>query len=151
MMNYKLLLAGTIACTSIIGKTQAQVHWEYSYEKIANDIFDIHLTATIQAGWHVYSQVQPSNAIATPSKITFAPNSLVALEGKVKEIGKKELFEDKTIGISSLQYKAYVDFVQRVRMRRPQNTRINGTITFMPCSQEQCLPATSQEFSIQIQ
>ena len=50
--------------------------------------YEIHMTATIQTGWHLYSQTQPEDAIAIPTGIKFTSNPLVTAEGPVKEVGK---------------------------------------------------------------
>ena len=46
---------------------QSPVSWTFSSKKIADKTFELHLTADIQSGWHLYSQEQPEDAIAIPT------------------------------------------------------------------------------------
>ena len=49
---------------------QNPVTWNYTAKKIADKKYELHLTATIQSNWHLYSQTQPMEAIAIPTSIT---------------------------------------------------------------------------------
>ena len=54
-------------------------------------MYEIHMTATIQSGWHLYSQTQPEDAIAKPTGFTFNNNPLLDLgrkDQRSREIGK---------------------------------------------------------------
>ena len=48
-------------------------------KKIADKTYEVHLTAIIENGWHTFSQTQPKEAIALPTKISFNENPLVQL------------------------------------------------------------------------
>ena len=106
------------------------------------------LTASIQRGWHLYSQVQPGDAIAQPTSFIFNKNPLLALDGKVKEIGKLEKYKDKTLDVSANQYSNKVVFVQRVKMRGKAKTAVTGKLEFQTCNDEKCLPPKTVNFSI---
>ena len=43
------------------------VSWSFTSKKITDKTYEVHLTATMQSGWHLYSQVQPEDAIAIPT------------------------------------------------------------------------------------
>jgi thiol:disulfide interchange protein DsbD len=110
----------------------------------------VRITANIQSGWHLYSQKQPDDAIAEPTKITFAKNPLVKLDGDIKEEGKLEKFRDTKIDppISAHQYSSRVEFVQMVKMKASAKTKVNGTVRFQTCNDERCLPPKTVSFSI---
>src|SRR5215212_1890179 len=76
------------------------VSWTFSSKKISDNEYEIKMTATIQKGWHLYSQIQPEDAIAQPTAFSFNKNPLVELNGKVKEVGKLEKYKDKTLGVT---------------------------------------------------
>lgn len=130
---------------------QNPVHWKYSSEKLADRTFQVHLTATIDDGWHVFSQVQPPDAVAAPSQIKFTHNPLIQLQGKIKEVGKREVYENREIGISAYQYAATLDFVQIVQLKTNAKIYIQGTIVFMACTNESCLPPMTVPFTLQLQ
>src|SRR5215831_11688458 len=92
------------------------VSWTFTSKKIADKTYELHMTASIQSGWHVYSQTQPEDAIPQPTTITFIKNPLVTLDGNTKEDGKMVTFKDPNLG-SANQYSSKVDFVQTVKLK----------------------------------
>jgi hypothetical protein len=136
----------------IVGIASAQVlnpvSWSFSSKKISDNVYELQMTATIQHGWHLYSQTQPKDAIAEPTSFVFNKNPLLALDGKVKEIGNLEKFKDKELDISANQYSNKVTFVQRVKLRGKAKTNVTGKLTYQTCNDEKCLPAKTVNLSI---
>ena len=106
------------------------------------------MAATIQNGWHLYAQTQPKDAIAIPTTFQFTSNPLVQLEGKVKEAGKLEVFNDKELGVSANQYSKQVLFTQKVKLKGKAKSNVNGNVTFQTCDDKKCLPPKTVNFSI---
>jgi thiol:disulfide interchange protein DsbD len=127
---------------------QNPVSWAFSAKKINEKVYEVHLTATIQAGWHLYSQKQPDDAIALPTKFTFNNNPLLAFGGKVKEVGKLEKFKDDKLDISAYQYSKSVNFVQLVKLKGNAKTNITGKLQYQTCNDEKCLPPKTVNFSL---
>jgi Disulphide bond corrector protein DsbC len=124
------------------------VSWTYSAKKIADKTYELHITATMQSGWHLYSQTQPEDAIAEPTKITFNKNPLLIIDGKIKEEGKMEKFHDAKLDLSANQYSSKVDFVQTIKLKASAKTNVSGTVRFQTCNDEKCLPPKNVTFSI---
>lgn len=106
------------------------------------------MTASIQSGWHLYSQAQPDDAIAEPTLVSFNKNPLLALEGKIKEEGKLEKFHDAKLDISANQYSTKVNFVQVVKLKAKAKTNVSGSVKFQTCNDEKCLPPKTVTFTI---
>ena len=100
------------------------------------------------SGWHLYSQVQPDDAIAIPTGFKINNNPLLALEGQIKEIGKMQKFHDAKLEVSANQYADKVDFVQVVKLN--SGDKITGSIVYMVCNDRQCLPPKEVEFKIKL-
>jgi hypothetical protein len=124
------------------------VSWTYTSKKTSDKTYEVRLTATIQSGWHLYSQSQPGDAIAEPTKITFNKNPLLKLDGNIKEEGKMEKFHDAKLDLSANQYSSKVEFVQTVKMKATAKTNVTGTVRFQTCNDEKCLPPKTVNFSI---
>jgi hypothetical protein len=124
------------------------ISWSYEAKKIADKTYEVHITATIQAGWHLYSQTQPEDAIAEPTSLTFKSNPLVKLEGKIKEEGKLEKFHDARLEVSANQYSSTVKFVQVVKLKAKAKTNVSGSVRFQTCNDEKCLPPKTVTFSV---
>src|SRR6476620_2676314 len=104
MKKVSLVLAILIVGLASSAQVLNPVSWTFSSKKISDKVYDIQMTATIESGWHLYSQVQPEDAIAQPTSFSFNQNPLVDLDGKVKEVGKLQKYTDKKLGISANQY-----------------------------------------------
>ena len=150
-MNMKKIVVG-LFLLAITGWAHAQmlapVKWSFTAKKIDAKNYEVHLTANIDAGWHMYSQNQPSDAINNPTEIIFNSNPLLVLDGKAKEIGKMELYKDKKLGISANQYTGQVDFVQKVKMKTGVKTNISGSVEFQTCDDKKCLPSKKLAFNV---
>jgi thiol:disulfide interchange protein DsbD len=127
---------------------QTPVSWSFNSKKVSDKTYEVHLTANIQSGWHLYSQDQPSDAIAIPTSVTINNNPLLKLDGKVKEVGKMEKFNDKNLGISAHQYSNKVDFVQVVKVKSTAKTNVSGSVEFQTCDDKKCLPPKTVDFNI---
>src|SRR5689334_25402165 len=102
----KKLLVIVIAALGFV-QAQAQLNpisWTFSAKKTGDKMYEVEMKATIQDKWHLYSQVQPEDAIVIPTEFTFNPNPLFSIEGKIMENGKLEKFSDKSLGVSANQY-----------------------------------------------
>src|SRR5215203_4295882 len=106
-----------MAAMSFAQKELNPVIWSFSSKKISDKVYEIQMTATIDNGWHLYSQSQPKDAVAEPTSFTFNKNPLVELDGKVKETGKMEKYTDKDLGISANQYSNKVVFTQKIKLK----------------------------------
>jgi Thiol:disulfide interchange protein DsbD, N-terminal len=127
---------------------QNPVSWSFSSRKISDKIFEVHLTANIQSGWHLYSQDQPEDAVALPTNVKINNNPLLKLDGKVKEVGNMEKYKDKILGISAHQYSEKVDFVQVIKIKSSARTNVSGSVEFQTCDDKKCLPPKTINFNI---
>jgi len=135
--------------TTVAGYSQLNpVSWTYSAKKIADKTYELHITATMQSGWHLYSQTQPEDAIAEPTTVTFNKNPLLKFEGKVKEDGKMEKFHDAKLDLSANQYSSTVKFVQVVKLKAKAKTNVSGSVRFQTCNDEKCLPPKTITFNV---
>lgn len=145
-------LVGLVTLIVIGFSAQSQVlnpvNWTFSAKKIADKTYEVHLTATIQTSWHLYSQTQPDDAIAIPTSVSFTANPLLNLNGKVKEVGKMEKFHDEKLQLSANQYSEKVDFVQVVKLKSNLKTNVAGSVEFQTCDDKKCLPAKTVNFSV---
>lgn len=151
-MVKKILIPVLLLAMGMIAQAQNlnPVSWTFTSKKIADKTYEVHLTATIQDGWHLYSQVQPSDAIAEPTTITLNKNPLLTFLAKPKEVGKVEKFHDAKIGASANQYSSKVEFVQTVKLKSNAKTKVGGSIRFQTCNDERCLPPKVVNFSVDL-
>ena len=131
----------------LFAQIQNPVEWSATSKKISDKTYEVHIIATIDNGWHIYSQTTPDGGpIAT--SITFTKNPLVVVEGKAKEVGKLEQHNEPLFGVDVKQFSKTVDFVQLVKLKAPVKTSLNVAVEFMVCNDKQCLPPSTRKFSV---
>jgi len=138
----------------VLGAVNAQVknpvQWSFSSKKINATTYEVHLKATIEDGWHIYSQTTPEGG-PVPTSIDYLKNPLLTLDGATKEIGKLEQHNEPLFGVDVKQFSDKVDFVQVVKLKGKAKTALSGSIEFMTCNDHECLPPKSVKFSVPIQ
>lgn len=145
----KWLLIMLAAFTTSLAFAQAEpISWKFSSKKISDNVYEVRMTATLNKGWHLYSQNQPKDAIAIPTSFSFNKNPLLDFDGNVKEIGKMEKFVDKELDVSAFQYSNEVSFVQKVKLKGKAKTNVTGKLEYQVCTDEKCLPAKTVNLSI---
>ena len=150
MKKFFVLIAVFFAAIQVQAQ-QNPISWSFTAKKVADKTYEIHMTATIQTKWHLYSQKQPDDAVINPTTFVFSPNPLFKLDDKTKEVGKMEVMKDAALGISAHQYSQTVDFVQRIKLKANVKTNFNGSVEYRTCDDKKCLPPKTVNFSVAIQ
>ncbi len=126
------------------------VSWETSVEKISDSDFQLVISASIEEGWHLYSQNVPEGGpIPTSIKINEDPNSfqLIGLPSEGK--GHEEF--DKVFGMTIKYFDTRAVFKQKIRLLSTDEINITGTLEFMVCDDTNCLPPTEVDLSFNLQ
>ncbi len=123
------------------------VDWTVTSKKINDKIYEVHLIATINKGWHIYSQNTPDGG-PVPTTITFTKNPLLDLDGKVKESGKLEQRHEEIFGVDVKQFSDKVEFIQVIKLKTRVKTSAKISVEYMVCNDRQCLPPVTKNFSI---
>lgn len=142
-------IAFAIVMMLVFGAVNAQqkISWAYTAKKLANNKYEIHITATPPPGWHVYSQLTPEGG-PVPTTFKFNNNALVALQGKVNEKGKVITYFDKNFKVNVKYFEGKADFVQVVTVKGKIKTNISGEVESMICNDRTCMPPTTEKFNV---
>ena len=127
----------------------APVKWAYQAVKTGDKQYNIVITANVDAPWHIYSQFVKKGPV--PTTVQFNKNPLVIMKGTTKELGNLEKKFDKNFDAVIGSFGGKVQFIQGVTLKVATKTKITGTIEFMVCNEERCLPPTKQSFEVDIQ
>ncbi len=128
---------------------QNPVKWSYEAKKVADDpkgasTYDLVFTANISDGWYVYSQYLESDEGPIRTTFTYEDNTAVKFEGKNVEDGQKTEGYDDLFGMNIIKFKGKPTFTQRVKISAP--TILKGSVEFMTCDHERCLPPSDVPF-----
>ena len=144
----KTVLLGTFLFLTMAISAQNPVTWTFTSKKLTSGNYEIHMTATIEKGWHLYSQTQPEDAVINPTLFTITGNPLIELVGKVKEEGKMQKFHDKELDLSANQYSEKVKFVQIIKLKGKAKTSFSGNVEYQTCDDKKCLPPKTVNFKV---
>lgn len=144
----KLFLAVTALLITIGAKAQVEAHvkWSYAAKKTSATEAVVLIKATIDQGWHIYSQnVKEGGPIKT--SFTFAPSKEYALVGKTSEPAPITKYE-KVFGMNVSYFENSVVFQQKIKLKSANASAVKGKLEFMTCNDSKCLPPDEVEFSI---
>lgn len=123
------------------------VKWSYSAKKISKDKAVIFVKATIDNGWHIYSTTQQEGGPVKTS-FTFTPSKDYEVTEAVSE--SKPLTKYETAFAMNVSYfENSVIFSQKVKLNTPSAT-VKGSVKFMTCNDQKCLPPETIHFEIPI-
>lgn len=147
----KIFLSALIGLFAFVASAQMKnpVKWAFEARKKTTDTYEVTLTATLEKPWHIYSQSTGAGG-PIPTKVTFKANPLISIAGKTTEKGKLEKVYDKNFKTDVLFYANSVVFVQTIKVKGSAKTNIVGTVDYMVCDDEQCLPPKKQSFDIKL-
>lgn len=123
------------------------VKWSYGQKKISKTEAIVFIKASIEDGWHIYSQnVKDGGPVKTT--ITFAPSKDYVKVGNTSEPKPVTKFE-KSFEMNVSYFEKQVIFQQKVKLNKASAT-VKGKVEFMVCNDSKCLPPTEVEFSVQV-
>lgn len=152
MKKFRLhILLAAVFCISAIS-LQAQifnpVKWSYSSKKISDTEAELTLKATIDNGWHMYSQFIGNDG-PVPTSFTFEKNKNFDLIGKVTE-GKPIEQHDVNFDMELKFFENLATFKQKIKINSSTAFTIKGSLEYMVCDNSKCLPPETVEFEIKV-
>ena len=147
MKKFFVLATGLLMSLSASSQILKPVKWSYTAMKTSATEATVFIKATIDSGWHVYSQTVPEGGPVKAS-FTFTPSASFHLDGVVLEPEPVTRFE-KFFDMNISYFEKEVVFQQKIKLNTKKAT-VKGTAEFMACSDRQCLPPQTIEFSIPV-
>ena len=123
------------------------VTWSYAAKKTGPTTATVFLKATVDKGWHLYSQfVKDGGPVKTT--FTFPAAKDFSVIGKTIEPKPTTKYES-TFKMDVSYFENAVVFQQKVKLNS-KNAVIKGNVEFMVCDDKQCLPPEQVDFSIPV-
>ncbi len=124
------------------------VKWTTSVEKLSESEYALVSKATIETGWHLYSQNVPEDG-PIPTAFTYDDS-----EGGFKILGntseeKGKTVDDPVFGMKIKYFEKSATFKQKVEVKENTST-IKAFVEFMVCDDARCLPPTEVELVFNI-
>ncbi|ULQ56568.1 hypothetical protein KJS94_18100 [Flavihumibacter rivuli] len=148
MKRFYTLILALFSATILLAQSDKQVKWSFQAKKIAENTYEVHMTANINGNWHIYAQNGGEGPVST--SFNFVKNPLLTVDGKVKEVGKMKKVFEEAFGSEVRYYEKSVEFVQVVKVKGKAKTNLAGKVEFMVCNEKECLPPSTVDFKIAI-
>ncbi len=116
------------------------VKWSTSVEKISETEYNLITTATIDSGWHLYSQDVPDDGPIPTSFIYDDEAGAFKIVGNTSE-EKGHTVEDPVFQMKIKFFENSARFSQKIEVAGTK-TIVNGFVEFMVCDDQRCLPPT---------
>ena len=126
------------------------ISWDFSYEHIEGDEFNLIAKATAEDKWAIYSQYTPEGG-PIPTSFTWTKGPHFRLLGKSVEKGHLKSGMDDMFGVDVMKFLSDepVFFTQRVKIT-DYGKPIDVMVEYMCCDDEQCLPPTDEVHTYEI-
>ena len=139
-MKNRLIFLFLTFTLGIFSQIEDPLQWSTSVEKVSDNEFILVSKATIEEGWHLYSQEVPEDG-PIPTTFSFdTSNENFSLIGKTLE-EKGYTVDDPVFEMKIKFFENSAIFKQRVKTTSDINT-INGVVEFMVCDDTKCLAPT---------
>jgi thiol:disulfide interchange protein DsbD len=126
------------------------VTWKFTTTQVNDSQYILNCTATIQKGWHVYSQHLDPSAIQNPTALTYTPSKDYSVVGNTDEDGKLITVHDTAPKEIETYYESTITFKQKVNIHNPKGCSIKGNVYFQTCNEGMCLPPKQVDFAFVI-
>ena len=139
-----LLLLMLLSISGVQAQMAEPVHFRTTLNTLDGDQAEIVFSATIDAGWHVYSTDITEDG---PIRATFHAEQLegVELVGGLKPRGHVTEQFDEMFGTNLRFFEKQGAFVQKIRFTKPKYS-IDCYLEYGACNDQMCLPPTTVEF-----
>jgi DsbC/DsbD-like thiol-disulfide interchange protein len=131
------------------GQIVTPVKWTWTAQQTGPGEYKLIFTATIDKGWHTYSQYIGDGG-PVPTKISFdEKNKDVQLVGKTAETGPK--IHDEHDPVFNMQLKYFENQLVCTQVVKVlKDTKLKGTVEFMVCDDKSCLPPDDKDFEFDL-
>lgn len=117
---------------------ETPVSWKQEVKQLSEQEFELILTASIEAGWHVYSQHTPEGG-ALPTEFSYpTAGETFELVGPTKESETQTAFSD-IFEVDETFFKEKAEFRQRIRRLDPELSQVKLELFYQVCK-EVCIP-----------
>lgn len=133
----KIFLVLLLAFTFTGQAQKTNVVWKTAVQKISEKEYALTFKATINKGWHLYSQFLPEDG-ALPTVFVFQNQAKnYKLLGKNKEVGGITKF-DPVFQMEMTYFENTASFTQKIEILNPEFRQITVNVEYQTCDDKSC-------------
>ncbi|MDX9931051.1 MAG: protein-disulfide reductase DsbD family protein, partial [Bacteroidales bacterium] len=115
LRRFPLFFAMLLLFSAVQSQIIKPVKWNSRVDKVSDTEANIVLTASIDQGWHLYSQYNPEGG-SLPLVFTISPSNAFALVGKVAEYPKPTEHYEEVFKITEKFWAGKAYFTQKIKV-----------------------------------
>lgn len=146
---HRILLLTLLITFQVFGQIYNPVSWKTSVDRTSEKTYNLVLTASIEDGWHLYSQNVPDGGPIPTSIVFKSSESEYKLIGSPSEGEGHEEF-DNVFEMDIKYFDGQAVFIQKVETLSDKIIAIEGVVEFMVCDDSNCLPPTEVDLSFEL-
>ncbi|MEP6647959.1 MAG: protein-disulfide reductase DsbD domain-containing protein, partial [Saprospiraceae bacterium] len=148
-MRHLLLSAFLLMSFISFGQIYTPVKWTFDLKPSGNGEYLFTAKAKIDQGWWVYSQHLESEDGPIATTLSFDDSPAFKLLGKNKESDNVHKIHDKVFDMNVSKFQDYFTIEQKIKVVDASKP-VSGSLNFMTCNDERCLPPTDVDFSLKV-
>ncbi|SEL87161.1 Thiol:disulfide interchange protein DsbD [Aquimarina amphilecti] len=152
MRNILLLLTTLLFSTTLFSQIFEPITWKSSVKEESENVYILSFAATLEKGWHIYSQkeVDTDDIAPTATEFTFYnEDKTYELIGDTNEPEGIQKF-DKVFEMDIKYFEDSVVFTQKIKRIDQSLKTIKAEVFFGVCDDEKCLAPDIVEFNLNL-
>ncbi len=152
MRYFILLLTTLLFSSSLFSQTLDPIKWKANVEKETEDVYILSFQATLDKGWHLYSQneAETDEIAPTPTEFSFdATAETYQLIGETLEPKGIEKY-DNIFEMNVKYFEDKVTFSQKIKLINSTLKSVKAEVFFSVCDDEKCLAPEVIEFDLSL-
>ncbi|MBD0833456.1 protein-disulfide reductase DsbD family protein [Aestuariibaculum sediminum] len=148
MKKFLLACAALVLSTAAFAQILEPVKWSTSVEQVSETEFDLVTTATIDKGWHLYSQDVPADGPLPTSFIYDDSEGNFTIVGNTTE-DEGHTVQDPVFEMEIKYFENKATFKQRIEVKGDVDSVI-AYVEAMACDEKQCVQIPEAELTFNI-
>ena len=134
---------------AIFSSNANPVRWSFSVNPLDGNRAELVFTANIEPEYYLYATELPPNG-PLPTEFTFTETNAYRKIGKMREVPPPTVKFDEIFEMNIGVHTNRARFVQVIEILSQTDFTVNGTIDYMVCKDEMCVPYNDVEFSFSV-
>lgn len=137
MIKKLIFVIALLSVVSIRAQILEPVKWSTSIEKVSENEYKLIAKASIEEGWHLYSQNVPEGGPVS-TQFSFEGNSKYLKKGNTKE-EEGIIVDDPTFNMKVKYFELETSFIQHIKLKDKLPFTINSEVRYMVCDNSKCI------------
>lgn len=135
-----------IMVIALPGQAQNAIRWRCTAKMITATEGELTVRAIVEPGWHLYGMKMPKGG-PKPTVLDFGKSTGIKFTGDFFPSVKPTVKTDPVFGIKVSFWEKNVAFKRTFKLTGDRkNAVIQGSVTYMGCDDETCLPPKTENF-----